>query len=358
MWAKTIKHIVWSILSILVFLAILEGGLRLTGVDPHPRGYDFTVNRSWDFPEVFLKDKGLLWRLRPGRTITSEFFEGKTYRINRQGFRGNDFAPVEGEFRIAVLGNSCAFGWGVTEEGAFSARLRSLLNRESIPGAAVYNFSVPGYSSFQGVRNFDRYVRPYKPDILLVTFAWNDQWLAANNRPDKDIRMPPRVVIDLQNLLATFRFYRAFKQGILSILPPPERGWRDNVLSRVSLDDFKHNLAELIAAAKTVGTRVVLLTSPIPSMETYYGLSKQSAMHVLHQYYNDAIRQTAASFSVGLVDLAAIFDGRSDLFDDVKRDPFHYNARGHALAAEEIFRFLKDQGYLPPPGKPTGDDGK
>jgi lysophospholipase L1-like esterase len=357
MWAKTIKHIVWALASIVVFLAILEGGLRLTGIDPHPRGYDFTVNRAWDFPEVFLKDKELFWRLRPGQTITSEFFEGKTYRINRQGFRGDDFHPADDGFRVAVLGNSCSFGWGVTEEGAFPGRLHSLMVRAGVPRTEVYNFSVPGYTSFQGARNFHRYVQPYRPDLLLVTFAWNDQWLAANNRPDKEIRMPPRIVIDLQNLLARFRFYRVFKQGIFSILPSPQQGWQNNVLSRVSLDDFKVNLADIIRAARRDSTRVVLMTSPIPSMETYYGLSQQSVMHVLHRFYNDAIRETAASFTTGLIDLAAIFDRRSDLFDDVKRDPFHYNARGHALAAEEIFRFLKDQGYLPlPPPKTDGNE--
>jgi lysophospholipase L1-like esterase len=210
----------------------------------------------------------------------------------------------------------------------------------------------------QGARNYHRYIQPYKPDVLLVTFAWNDQWLAANNRPDKDIRLPPGIIINLQNLLARFRFYRVFKQGIFSILPSPDWDVNKYVLSRVGLEDFKANLADIIRAAGRDSTRVILMTSPIPSMETYYGLSKQSVMHVLHRFYNDAIRETAASFSTGLVDLAAIFDRRSDLFDDVKQDPFHYNIRGHALAAEEIFRFLQDQGYLPAAQKPTGPNGK
>ncbi|MDD4050896.1 MAG: SGNH/GDSL hydrolase family protein [candidate division Zixibacteria bacterium] len=358
MWAKTVKHIVWSLASIIVFLAILETGLHLTSTNPHPRGYDFTVNRAWDFPEVFLKDKDLFWRFRSGQTITSEFFEGKTYRINRQGFRGEDFHPVKNGFRIAVLGNSCSFGWGVTEEGSFAGRLHTLMVRAGIPQTEVYNFSVPGYTSFQGARNFSRYVEPYKPDILLVTFAWNDQWLAANNRPDKEIKMPPRVIISLQNLLDRFRFYRVFKQGIFSILPSPNWDTNRNILSRVELDDFKANLAEIIRAARQDSTRVVLMTSPIPSMERYYGISKQSVMHELHRYYNDAIRETAASFTTGLVDLAAIFDRRSDLFDNVKQDPFHYNIRGHVLAAQEIFRFLDDQGYLPSPLKPALPDGK
>jgi len=41
-----------------------------------------------------------------------------------------------------------------------------------------------------------------------------------------------------------------------------------------------------------------------------------------------------------------VFDRRLGLFDDVSRDPFHYNREGHALASDEIFRFMVEAGYL------------
>lgn len=346
MWTKLAKYIVWPLASIVVFLFILETALRLTGVNPHPRGFDFTVNRALDFPEIFLKDKDLLWRLRSGQTAVSEFFEGRTYHINQQGFRGDDFLPEKTGLRIAVLGNSCAFGWGVNDPDTFAERLRRRLIQAGLPTVDVYNFSVPGYTSFQGVRNFRTCVIPYKPDIVVVTFAWNDQWLAANNRPDKEIRMPPRSVIAVQNFLARFRFYRVFKEGIFSILPAPDWNREKNVLTRVSIEDFKANLTDIWRTALRDSIKVVFMTSPIPAMKIYYGLNRQSDMHELHRQYNEAIRETAISLSAGLIDLAAVFDRYTNLYDNVRIDPFHYNSHGHATAAEEIFSFLDQQGYL------------
>ena len=340
------KYVLWPLASVVGFLVIIELVLLLAGIDPHPQGRDFTVNRAPDYPRVFLKDKDLIWRLRPSQTITSEFFKGKTYRINRQGFRGGDFEIEKKGLRVAVLGNSCAFGWSVTYEETFADILRQKLIGSGIENAQVYNFAVPGYSSFQGKRNHRKYIRDYEPDILIVAFGWNDQWLAANARPDNKQKMPPTAIIAMQNILARFRFYRLYKSLIFSILPGSDSEDGAGRLARVSLNDFKVNLSEIIDTARSDGARVILLTSPIPSLPTYYGTRGRSFLHENHQFYNDVVRETAAVNSVGLVDLAAIFDRYDNLFDDVEKDPFHYNSRGHDLAAVEIFRFLVHENYL------------
>jgi len=340
------KYILWPLASIVGFLVIIELILLLVGINPYPKGRDFTVNRAPDYPEVFLKDKDLFWRLRPDQTITSEFFKGKTYRINRQGFRGGDFEIEKKGLRVAVLGNSCAFGWSVTYKETFADILRQKLIGAGIENAQVYNFAVPGYSSFQGKRNYRKYVRDYGPDILIVAFGWNDQWLAANARPDREQRMPTAPIIALQNILARFRFYRLYKNIVFSIMPGSASKDGNNHLARVSIDDFKANLTEIIDTARSDGPRVILLTSPIPSLLTYYGTRGRSFLHENHHFYNNAVRETAAVNSVGLIDLAAIFDRYDNLFDDVEKDPFHYNSRGHNLAATEIFRFLMQEDYL------------
>lgn len=335
------KYILPPVLSVMIFVLIVEGTLWLVGYDPHPRGVDFAVNRAPDYPEVFLKDRDLFWRLRPDRTIASEFFEGKSYRINRQGFRGDDFKPEKSGLRIAILGNSCSFGWGLNEDHSFAGRLRKMLReREEAKSAEVYNFSVPGYSSFQGKRNYKKFVREYRPDILLVTFGWNDQWMSANNRADKDQKMPPQFILDAYNLIGRFRFYRFFK-GLLFSLKSYRTPTYRNQPARVALVDFKANLGDIINAARDDGARVILLTSPIPDLKTYYGMQERSYMHERHYYYNEMTREAAATYSAELIDLAAIFDRYDNLFDDVSRDPFHYNSRGHAIAAEEIFKVIR-----------------
>jgi len=340
------RYIIWPVVSIAVFLVIAEAALRLIDVNPHPQGRDFTVNHALDYPEVFLRDRDLFWRFHPGQTITSEFFEGCTYQINYQGFRGPDFALQKSGWRVAVLGNSCSFGWRMTDDETYASRLQSRLRAAGLADAEVDNFSVPGYSSFQGVRNYRRYVRQYQPDIVVISYAWNDHWLAAGNRPDKDQRLPPQAIIALQNALARLRIYRLMKGLLLTIIPGPDTTAQRNYLTRVSLQDFRENLTELAHMARKDGARVIFLTSPIPSLKSYYGLNRQSYLHESHRYYNEVIRETAAANSVGLVDLAAVFDRRLGLFDDVSRDPFHYNREGHALASDEIFRFMVEAGYL------------
>jgi lysophospholipase L1-like esterase len=337
------SRILLPVLSVGLFLLIVETALWVVGSDPHPRGVEFTVNRALDYPEVFFKDHHLFWRLRPGRTIVSEFFQGKSYRINKQGFRGDDFNIEKSGLRVAILGNSCSFGWGMTEQEAFAGRLQEMLRKDpGMESAEVYNFSVPGFSSYQGKHNYRLNVSPYRPDILLATFGWNDQWISANERPDKDQQMPPQMILDIHNFMAKFRFYRFFKELLFSIRTDQEIPVYRDQLARVDLADFKVNLGEIAETARRDGADVILMTSPIPSMETYYDSPQQSYMHERHYYYNDMTREAAAAYSVSLIDLAAIFDEHDDLFDDVARDPFHYNSRGHALAAEEIYRIISE----------------
>lgn len=332
------KYLIWPLAAIAVFDLIAEGTLRVIGVDPHPKGHDFIVNRALDYPEIFLKDHDLFWRLRPDRKVASAFFEGKSYHINRQGFRGDDFIRNKTGLRVAVLGNSCSFGWGVDDSETFAARLQGMLRRQpGLEKAEVYNFSVPGYSSYQGRINYRENVRLFKPDIVIMTFGWNDQWLAADSRADKDQKMPPQALLDIYNVAARSRLYRWFKSLWFSSLAPGDTVAYSLASTRVSFPDFKENLGEIIRMARDDGARVILLTSPIPPSELYEHSRHELATYRLHGFFNDMTREAAAAYGTELVDLAAIFERRNDLFDDVDHDPYHYNSRGHELAAEEIF---------------------
>ncbi len=338
MMKVTLKnYIVWPLASVAVFVLIAEATLHIVGVNPHPKGHDFIVNRALDYPEVFLKDHYLFWRLRPDRTVASAFFEGKSYHINRQGFRDDDFQHDKSGLRVAVLGNSCSFGWGMDDDETFADRLQTMLRSQpGLENAEVYNFSVPGYSSYQGKINYRENVVPYHPDLVLVTFGWNDHWIAADGRADKDQKMPPEALLDVYNTVSRLRLYRWFKSLWFSAWSPGDTVAFSMASTRVSLPDFKDNLGEIIGMAREDGARVILLTSPIPSSDQYYHSRRELATYRLHGFFNDMTREAAATFGTELVDLAAIFDRKTELFDDVDHDPYHYNSRGHELAAEEI----------------------
>ncbi|MFH1374246.1 MAG: SGNH/GDSL hydrolase family protein [bacterium] len=333
-------RLVAAAICLLVLLGLIETVVRLAGVDTYFQNRTFVLNRALDYPDVFMKDADLFWQLRPNQTITSRFFEGKTYHINALGLRGREVSETTSGCRIMALGNSCTFGWGVSLEETYTAQLETMLTDR----CEVINAGVPGYTSLQGRRLFQRRLVGLQPDIVLILFAWNDHWAAAGQISDKQQQFPPPAILTVQNVLSRFHSYRLMKKLLLNTIERhPDSTWdRSQPVYRVGLTDFADNLAAICRSVHQVGATPVLLTSPIPSLVSYYPPGSRSPMHDFHERYNRTIRGVAAADGIELVDLAHDFDEHNDLFDDAKRDPTHFNARGHRLAAQSIAQHLYD----------------
>jgi lysophospholipase L1-like esterase len=90
-------------------------------------------------------------------------------------FRPTDRAP--GTFRVAVLGDSFTFGWGVQAEEAWPALLEERL-AAGLAGtgvtAEVLNFGVPGYNTWLQLLHWQRVVSRYTPDAVLLGYYSND----------------------------------------------------------------------------------------------------------------------------------------------------------------------------------------
>ncbi len=337
------------ILAIPVFVLAAEMFLRLIPVETHYENRFFLLNRSLDYPEIFWRDSKLFWKFRPDQTITSNFFEGRTYRINSSGFRGEEIPPASDKVRIVALGNSCTFGWGMDDDAVFINQLGAMINGDGqLPPVEIINAGIPGYSSFQGRRFLVSDIAPLRPDIALIMFAWNDQWAAADNIPDKDIQFASQAVLDIQNFFARFKLYGVLRRLILSATEESldNKLNKENPVYRVGLDDFYANLNTMVQYCIHEGIIPILMTSPIPALEKYYPPGSRSPMHVYHHYYNLQTRDVARNSKSILIDLAAEFDMYDDLYDDAPKDPIHFNAKGHKLVAELIFKYLKENSYL------------
>jgi hypothetical protein len=117
----------------------------------------------------------IMYDLRPGISVQ---FQRQPVRINSCGMRGPErkIAKADHVYRIALLGDSFAFGWGVKEEAAFASVLERVL--QGYVGDALHievlNFGVPGYSTFQQVASFEEKGLDFQPDLVLVYFIDND----------------------------------------------------------------------------------------------------------------------------------------------------------------------------------------
>ena len=125
----------------------------------------------------------LVYELIPNTRVQNEGSWVKFNRtlietVNSDGFRGRDY-PVEKPkevYRIIVLGDSFAFGYGVNDNETFSYYLEQKLNSLNISGKRfeVLNLGVGGYNTFQEVESLNIKGLKYNPDLVIIAHHGSD----------------------------------------------------------------------------------------------------------------------------------------------------------------------------------------
>jgi GDSL-like Lipase/Acylhydrolase family len=186
-------------------------------------------------------DDRLIYTLRPNLDLR---FVRANVRTNQCGMRSPEKPP--GVFRIALLGDSFAFGWGVEQGQTFAQRLEDNLNAAARGKRRfeVLNFGVPGYSTFQEVALFENKALLFQPDAVIVYFVQNDFGM-------------PFFVRDLSGgngILSSLEFVRLGRR----LLDP--KGM-DEKIRKLGLDP-NTALERLAAVTKQHGIRLYLAVNP------------------------------------------------------------------------------------------------
>ncbi len=118
-------------------------------------------------------DPELRYTLTPGFEMR---LGGDRYVVNSLGLRDREVpaTATEGVTRIALLGDSFAFGLGVDQDETLSVQLEQRLAGD-VAGVQVLNLGVPGYHTGQETALLDTVGFNLAPSVVVLLFYGNDQ---------------------------------------------------------------------------------------------------------------------------------------------------------------------------------------
>ncbi len=330
-----------------VFLVTGELMARILNVVDRLNGYTrllYTPGPSVDLPYL----------LRPGMTAT---LFGADVRVNGWGLRGPEIpaTPPAGVERILLLGDSVAFGWGVTEEQAVGAQLAQALNAEPATGRfEVVNAGVAGFDTTAEVRLLEHNGLALAPRLVILGVSLNDYEVTPQLSPlgfltRKELTARAPQWWERSELVAVLRWLGAYARGTLwmQLVAAPARG-------RAGASE-----AEAINRAAEA-EHLRFYSAPLP---VYWERTRNALLdlrRIAREQHLDLLvvvfpegyqlrpdtdltpqrRWLGLCDELGLqsLDLQPVFAAaEGDLFFDVQ----HPNARGHQLAGEAIAAALR-----------------
>jgi hypothetical protein len=120
-------------------------------------------------PSFHMYDEFLGWTLGPNRKSADGLYYSSAEGLRAQ-HEGVSFAKLTKKTRIALVGDSYTFGEDVIYEHSWGHLLEKALG----PEFEVLNFGVPGYGVDQAYLRYEKDVRQWKPNVVILSFIAHD----------------------------------------------------------------------------------------------------------------------------------------------------------------------------------------
>jgi lysophospholipase L1-like esterase len=379
---KLLARLALLVAAIVVPLCIAEAVLRATAPvrpPPHPIA-------------VVCGACSYVYKLNPTRKeVSPQGFVGQKTYVNPK--------PA-GVNRLMVLGDSLVFGVGIPSvDRAFPAVLERSLNKAKEGSAEVINTGVPGYTAYNELHLYLDQGRAFTPDVVLVGFCMNDvvdpenHWFSTVPRSQRaGARIPPEAIPNpdyhrtvtvprdqarMKQATSQGAFRRALAGTALGrivlaqtmsrgVPPPPTatvggKQWpvdltgEDDISIQVLVDydspesRWLHGVYDQLDKAVTdAGSKLVVLLFPLEyQLEEGYPFKPEEQ---LLRYCNEKkLRCLDMIPALKKHREERMFVGKETRPGaPIVRDIWHLSERGHAVAAEEVERYLSEQGLLGP----------
>ena len=284
-----------------------------------------------------------------GRPLAVAEMGGGRVSLNRLGFRGRELvAPKPGDrTRVVVLGDSIAFGFGVSDEQAFPGILDARDN-----GVEAGNFAVQGYGPGQELLVLQRDGLRVDPDMVILAVCLRNDFADAvlpvalynGITPRPYFRLVGKQLL-LENPVprsaaarvvgALSDYSQLYNRASALLTAPPEpaaASWRQRKQEALRDEDYVLRLTvallmEMDSICRERG--VTFLVATFPNGVDFAG---EPPLH--GRFYEQLSRA-----GIRVVAFRARFNALALKPTDVTLDDTgHLNPRGHALVAEVLER--------------------
>lgn len=320
-------RVAFGIVFAAALLLTVELGLRIAGVRPAYR----------------VEDLGQ-WRVTGG--LSAHAVRGPrdghsfTMSTNADGLRTTlPTARTPGRARIALMGDSTVFGWGVDDGGTVAEGAQAGLG----DGYEVLNAGQPGYSTTMQAWLFDEVLQAYTPDLTIAFIPMHDTNLVLVS--DREVLQGgatwtarARVTLAQQSSL-----YQAVRGLIFDYTDKawllPDEAADEPRVPRVSDAERTQALDDMRATAARWGGRVAIGYLPFKADFEHDQVADRPTQRWAEAY--------AAEHGVALVDVRACCLGRTGMV--LEDDPGHLTRDGNLAAGAAIAQAVlqRTQGASP-----------
>jgi hypothetical protein len=344
--------------GLLAALLILELGVRALGIAApvRPTGEGNDTEPSSDPVLIFVNKPGGRRTLTYIRHPEGGSFT-VTHGINALGLRGPETTAAKpaGVKRIACLGDSFTFGYGVNDDETWPAALQRALNAAS-PDAAeegglryeVLNCGVPAYDTEQEVRLLGDRVLGYEPDLVIIGWYINDP-AVRGGAAGTEMERPPALVSWLaphqEGIYPTLREWsraldvisdRLYRSAYRSYHPTAFARLYDDVHPGWRRAKLALQRAQGLCKRRGIGFALVL----------YPDLSRRGDFLASHEAYL-AVQVFCEEQGIPCLDLELAFVDEDLRALRVHALDSHPNGRAHTIAGDTVAVWLAERDLLP-----------
>jgi len=315
------KAIFGSITTAIVLTALEVGAMWIAPHRPLSQGGQHTAETAMRASDV------LGWEAVPGRSRAFNVPGGTV--VGPEGTRNPPAKqkPDNG-LRLMTFGDSTIYGVMIRDGEVFSDVAAQALSRSLRRPVDAVNGGIPGYSSEQARRLYERRLRDYRPDVLVIATLWSDSQLG----PMPDAQLYPERGAAVRRMLQRSALVRLFGGLMAGWVPGRDVAWKLSAepgVRRVPPAAYRSNLHRLAELARKDGAQPVFLMLPCDRDV------RRQPLEAPRPEYRQIMTEVADEAGVLLVDGVTPFVGDSRgmglMLDDV-----HPSASGHRILGETL----------------------